>query len=62
GEIPNTPGAAAKLVKKLSPNGEVVSFCYEAGPFGYEIYRQLTRLGHKCDVVAPLRISVYPAT
>ena len=29
GEIPNTAEAVAKLVKKLSPEGEVVSFCYE---------------------------------
>ena len=27
-------------------------FCYEAGPCGY-VQRQLTRLGHRCDVVAP---------
>jgi len=53
GEIPNTPEAVAKLANKLSPDGEVVSFCYEAGPCGYGIYRQLTRLGHACDVVAP---------
>nr|WP_145960729.1 hypothetical protein [Acidiferrobacter sp. SPIII_3] len=44
GEIANTPEAVAKLVKKLSPQGEVLSFCYEAGPCGYGIYRQLTHL------------------
>jgi len=60
GEIPNTPGAIAKLVKKLSPDGEVLTLCYEAGPCGYEIYRQLIRLGHKCDVVAPSLIPSKP--
>jgi transposase len=53
GEIANTPEAVAKLVKKLSPRGEVVSFCYEAGPCGYGLHRQLTHLGHDCAVVAP---------
>jgi transposase len=31
-------------------------FCYEAGPCGYGVYRQLTSLSHRCDVVAPLLI------
>lgn len=53
GEIANTPEAVAKLVKQLSPAGEVLSFCYEAGPCGYGIHRQLTHLGHACAVVAP---------
>lgn len=53
GEIANTPEALAALVKKLSPQGEVLSFCYEAGPCGYGIYRQLTGLGQVCQVVAP---------
>ena len=60
GEIPNTPGARTKLVKKLSTNGETLSFCYEAGPCGYGIYRQLTKLGHACDVVAPSLIPSKP--
>ena len=60
GEIANTPEAVAKLVKKLSPAGEVLSFCYEAGPCGYGIYRQLTHLGHACAVVAPSLIPVKP--
>ncbi len=40
GRIANTPEAVKRLVKKLSPHGEVVAFCYEAGPCGYGIYRQ----------------------
>ncbi len=60
GEIPNTPGAITKLVKKRSPNGEVLSFCYEAGPCGYGIYRQLMGLGHVCNVVAPSLIPSRP--
>jgi len=60
GEIANTPEAITKLVKKLSPDGEVVSFCYEAGPCGYGIYRQISSLGHDCAVVAPSLIPSRP--
>ena len=60
GEIANTPEAVAKLVKKLSPQGEILSFCYEAGPCGYGIHRQLTHLGHDCVVVAPSLIPTKP--
>lgn len=53
GEIENTPAAVRKLVKRLSPQGEVLNVCYEAGPCGYGLYRSLTEQGHDCEVVAP---------
>ena len=53
GEIRNTDEAIRKLVKKVASNLEKVSFCYEAGPCGYDVYRQLIDLGQRCDVVAP---------
>lgn len=53
GEIDNTAEALRRLVKKMSAQGEQVLFCYEAGPCGYSIYRQLTGMGHECMVVAP---------
>ena len=53
GEIANTPEAIRKLVKTINPSGEGVSFCYEAGPCGYGIHRQLTGMGHDCAVLAP---------
>jgi transposase len=53
GEIENSRAAIRRLVERLSPNGEVVNFCYEAGPCGYGLYRELRALGHECDVVAP---------
>jgi len=28
-------------------------FCYEAGPTGYGLHRQITALGHDCSVIAP---------
>ena len=53
GEIANTPEAVDKLVKQLRKGGANLSFCYEAGPCGYGIHRQLTDLGWDCQVVAP---------
>ena len=35
-------------------------FCYEAGPCGYVVYRQLLELGHDCQVVAPSLIPKKP--
>ena len=53
GEIAHNSAALSKLLKRLSPNGEVLNVCYEAGPCGYGLHRQLTALGHECEVVAP---------
>ena len=52
GIIPNRPEAVAKLVGKLGSR-EHLRVCYEAGPCGYVLYWQLTKLGVHCDVVAP---------
>jgi transposase len=62
GEIANTPRAVAKLVERLNQafDGEVLLFCYEAGPCGYGVYRQLLALGHDCQVVAPSVIPKKP--
>jgi transposase len=53
GEIDNTPSATGKLVRKLGGKYARLTFCYEAGPTGYGLYRQITELGHACMVVAP---------
>lgn len=60
GEIDNTPPATAKLARKLSKKYRRLTFCYEAGPTGYGLYRQLTSLGHECLVVAPSLIPRKP--
>jgi len=48
----NTTEQIEKMVKRFEGRGPL-SFCYEAGPCGYEVYRQLTRLGQDCAVIAP---------
>jgi transposase len=59
GTIRNTPEAVAKLVKKLGP-AEGLACCYEAGPCGYGLQRQLAGLGATCAVVAPSLIPQRP--
>lgn len=56
GTITNTPDALRRLCKKLAAGGAELHFCYEAGPCGYVVQRRLSRLGHRCDVVAPTLI------
>ena len=56
GEIANSPDAIKKLVTRLSRQYEQLHFCYEAGPTGYGLHRQLSDLGYVCDVVAPSMI------
>ena len=60
GEIENTGTATAKLVRKLAAKYERLTFCYEAGPTGYGLHRQIKSLGHECIVVAPSLIPKRP--
>jgi transposase len=57
GVIPNREESIRKLVKKLG-SVEELRFCYEAGPTGYVLYWQLTKMGAKCEVVAPTLVPV----
>ena len=45
GKIANTPAALKALAVKLAPGGRDLRFCYEAGPCGYGIQRQLPERG-----------------
>jgi transposase len=62
GEIANQPKSVEKLVAKLSEayDGALLQFCYEAGPCGYVLYRQILACGHDCQVVAPSKIPRTP--
>ena len=55
GEIANNPYKVFKLVERLYKRygGQVLLWCYEAGPCGYVLYHQLMELGEECHVVAP---------
>ena len=52
GTIPNLEESVRRLVKKLNEGGAWTA-CYEAGPTGYTLYWQLSRLGIPCVVIAP---------
>src|SRR5262249_20872025 len=47
GTIPNSPEAVGRLVRKLGA-ADMLRVCYEAGPCGYVLYWQLTKLGVQC--------------
>src|SRR4051812_4360258 len=41
------------MLTRLAAKHGKLHVCYEAGPTGYGLYRQVIRLGHECTVVAP---------
>ena len=55
GTIPNREESIRKFAKKLTEGGAWAA-CYEAGPTGYTLYWQLTKLGIPCVVIAPTLI------
>src|SRR2546427_10773373 len=57
GAIPYTDESVRRLIKKLGPASRL-RVCYEAGPHGYGLYWQLSKLGVHCDVVAPTLVPV----
>ena len=60
GRIANTPAALRRLAHKLDREGVTLRLCYEAGPCGYGIQRQLSALGQECIVAAPSLIPKRP--
>ena len=53
GNFLNRPDHIEKLAARLAKGNRTLSFCYEAGPCGYGLFRQLVALGHDCMVAAP---------
>ena len=53
GKIDNRPEAIRRLISALAPSGQRLHFCYEAGPCGYGICRQIRDTEHDGDLVAP---------
>lgn len=52
GEFPNTPEAVAQRVRRWG-DPAALRVCYEAGPCGFTLQRQLAALGVACEVIAP---------
>jgi transposase len=60
GEIENRPATIERTIKKLAGKYDCLHVCFEAGPTGYGLYRQVRDLGHDCMVVAPALIPKRP--
>ena len=59
--VPNEPSAIRRLVRKLEREapGPILA-CYEAGPCGYALQRQMTTARVTCQVIAPALIPRKP--
>jgi len=60
GEIDSPPAAIEKLIGKSAERHATLHVCYEVGPTGYGLYRQVEALGHDGTVVAPSLIPRKP--
>jgi transposase len=60
-ELPNRPRPVQRMVHRLMEETEGhVQFCYEAGPCGYALQRQIRKQGAECNLVAPSLIPRKP--
>jgi len=58
GRIEHRREAVKRLCKQLDESDERLRFCYEAGPCGYGLYRQLVEAGYECAVVTPSLVAL----
>ena len=59
--VPNEPAAVRRLVRRLERESPgPVRVCYEAGPCGYVLQRQMTTARVACQVIAPALIPRKP--
>ena len=56
GDVENNPVPIERTIKRLANRYDRLHVCFEAGPTGYGLYRQVKALGHDCLVVAPALI------
>ena len=56
GDVENSPLPIEKTIRRLAARYDQLHVCFEAGPTGYGLYRQVQALGHDCMVVAPALI------
>lgn len=59
-QIPNEPKVIRRTFGKLLAEVYDLHCCYEAGPCGFELHRQLEGMGVECAVVAPSLIPRRP--
>ena len=60
-KIANEPAAVQRFIRKLEREAEgSLQCCYEAGPTGFVLHRQMDAAGIPCQVIAPSLIPVKP--
>ncbi len=60
-QVAHEPTAVRRLVRKLERDAPgPVRVCYEAGPCGYALQRQMTTSRVQCEVIAPALLPVKP--
>lgn len=57
-DIPNEEKTLRRTFQRLAKEHYDLRCCYEAGPCGFEVHRQLTKMGISCEVIAPGLIPV----
>lgn len=57
-DIPNDAKVIRRTFQRFAREAYELRCCYEAGPCGFELFRQLTSMGIVCEVVAPSLIPV----
>src|SRR6201994_4340099 len=55
GDVENSPLPIERTIKRLAGRYDRLHICFEAGPAGYGLFRQIQALGHECMGVAPDR-------
>jgi transposase len=53
GEVENTPARIERIIKKLASRYNRLHFCFEAGPTGYGLYRQIGGTGPRLSGGCP---------
>ena len=56
GDVENSPLPIERTIGRLADRYDRLQVCFEAGPMGYGLYRQVEAVGHDCMVVAPALI------
>jgi transposase len=57
-DIPNVEKVIRRTFQRLAKESYDLRCCYEAGPCGFELHRQLTAMGITCEVIAPSLIPI----
>ena len=57
GDVENSPAPIEKTIKRLAARYDRLHVCFESGPTGYGLYRQVRALGHDCMVVCPAEVA-----